>query len=246
MGEQSRMHLSRASLLRRLAAMTDGGETHYLPPGAPLDVTNLGLIDDDGERAGKAIDGSTTGAVAFVRPRDGMIVVPPFPVERAEVFLQIEPAPLVELLDRRRSVAVLLLKLGGFSVGFFRGDALVESKTGQRFVKNRHRKGGQSQRRFDRIREKQVDQLFDTACETAREKLAPYDAEIQHLFLGGTRQTVAAFRKECAWIERLGPRLMARLLPVPGDPRKSSLEAMPREIWSSDVYLLGRQPDVLR
>jgi hypothetical protein len=39
---------------------------------------------------------------------------------------------------------------------------------------------------------------------------------------------------------------MARLLPVAGDPRKSSLEAMPREIWSSDVYIFERPTDVLR
>ena len=133
---------------------------------------------------------------------------------------------------------MLLLRLGGFSVGFFRGTALVDSKTDQRFVKNRHRKGGQSQRRFDRIREKQVDELFGKACETARETLAQYEAEIEHLFFGGDRHTLQAFHKECSYFERFGARVMQRVLPVPGDPRRASLDAIPREVWSSEIYVV--------
>jgi peptide subunit release factor 1 (eRF1) len=143
----------------------------------------------------------------------------------------------VELLERRRVVAVCLLRLGGFSAGVFRGESLVDSKTAQRFVKNRHRKGGQSQRRFERIREKQVHELFGMACEESREKLGPYEEEIQHVFFGGDRRTLQAFRKECPYYDEVfGSRLMRRVLAVPGDPRRALLEAMPREVWASEVY----------
>ncbi|MBI5287620.1 MAG: hypothetical protein HY873_01470, partial [Chloroflexi bacterium] len=106
----------------------------------------------------------------------------------------------------------------------------------RRFVKNRHRKGGQSQRRFDRIREKQVHELFGMACEDARATFTPYESEIEHLFLGGDRQALIAFRKQCDYFERYGPRLMSRPLHIPGDPRKASLAAVPREAWASTMY----------
>ena len=144
--------------------------------------------------------------------------------------------PLVELLERPRTVAALLLRRGGFSVGLLRGGAVADSKTDQRFVKNRHRKGGQSQRRFDRIREKQVHELFAKACAEAREKLEPYEQEIEFVFFGGDRHTLQDFRKECTYFERFGDRVMSRVLLVAGDPRRESLDAAPREIWSSEVY----------
>ena len=75
-------------------------------------------------------------------------------------YSELHTKPLVELLERKRCVGVFLLRLGGFSVGLLRDGYVVDSKTDRRFVKNRHRKGGQSQRRFERIREKQIHELF--------------------------------------------------------------------------------------
>jgi peptide subunit release factor 1 (eRF1) len=182
---------------------------------------------------------SATGWALFERAADTMLVIPPFPVEQPLDLDRIDPAALVELLERRRAVALFLLRLGGFAVGFYRGDALVDSKTDRRFVKNRHRKGGQSQRRFERIREKQVDELFALACATARQKLTPYEDEIMHVVLGGDRRTLQAFRKQCRFFDHYGERLIDRVLHLRGDPRHASLEGAPRELWSSDVYTVA-------
>ena len=177
------------------------------------------------------------------RPRpyaEQLLVVPPFPISASATFDRIEAAPLLESVERPSVYAVFLLRLGGFSVGVFRDDALIDSKTDQRFVKNRHKKGGQSQRRFERIREKQVDELFKKACETARDKLSPHGATIEHVFLGGDRRTLLAFRKQCAYFDRFGDRLRARVLPVAGDPRHESLLRIPREVRSCDVWSVDR------
>lgn len=229
--------MARRRLLARLPDAGSPGRTLYRPLG---DVPPLDHLQPEArDRLSQPAESSETGSVLFVRPSETMLVLPPFPVERSLNADSIDPSPLVELLERERLVAVLLLRLGGFSVGVFRGELVVDSKTDQRFVKGRHRAGGQSQRRFERIREKQVHELFKKACETAREKLAPYEREVEHVFLGGDRHTLQAFRKECSYFERYGARLMRRTLPVPGDPRRSSLDAMPREIWSSDVWIVS-------
>lgn len=232
-----RLHLSRSALLSRLPPDGASGRTSYRTAGGVPALDGLALDADDAGRLAEIAAPSDTGSVLFAEPARVMLVVPPFPVERAFDFDALAPKPLRELLERRRAVAVLLLRLGGYSAGFFRGEALVDSKTGRRFVKNRHRKGGQSQRRFERIREKQIDEHFESACEAAQRVLTPYEAEIEQVLFGGDRHTLQAFRKECAYFARFGDRVLARVLPVPGDPRRAQLEAIPREVWSSDVFV---------
>jgi hypothetical protein len=232
-----RAHLTKRQLLAALPDSGAPGRTSYAVRESVPALDGLGLEAEDVGRLAEVAGASDTGCVLFARAADVTLIVPPFPVEEAVTYSELWPPILVELLERRRVVAVCLLRLGGFSAGVFRGESLVDSKTAQRFVKNRHRKGGQSQRRFERIREKQVHELFGMACEESREKLGPYEEEIQHVFFGGDRRTLQAFRKECPYYDEVfGSRLMRRVLAVPGDPRRALLEAMPREVWASEVY----------
>lgn len=236
MNEITREHVARGKLLKMLPDGGAAGWTSYRPPG---EGPSFGPLDVDPETAERfaaiALD-SDTGSVLFARADHVTLIIPPFPVVEAIDYSELYTRLLVELLERPRTVAVLLLRRGGFSVGFFRGGAVADSKTDQRFVKNRHRKGGQSQRRFDRIRERQVHELFAKACAEAREKLEPYEAEIEFVFFGGDRHTLQDFRKECTYFERFGDRVMSRVLLVAGDPRRESLDLAPREIWSSQMY----------
>jgi hypothetical protein len=228
--------VARGKLLRSLPDNGASGWTSYRPPGEAPPFDACGIDPETAAELAEIARASETGSVLFAHGGRATLIVPPFAVEEALDYSEVYTAPLVELLERPRTVAVFLLRRGGFSTGFFRDGFLVDSKTGQRFVKNRHRKVGQSQRRFDRIREKQVHELFAKACAEAREKLEPYEEEIQHVLFGGDRHTLQDFRKECTYFDRFGERLMRRILPVAGDPRRESLDAMPREIWSSEVY----------
>jgi peptide subunit release factor 1 (eRF1) len=205
-----------------------------------LDASWLSAEDRSGLESLAAT--AETGVIALETAVSAMIIVPPFPVEQGRRVEHIDTAPLRELLDRRRSYAAFLLRRGGYTIGFFRGEALVASKTDRRFVKNRHKAGGQSQRRFDRIREKQIHELFGKACEDLTATLTPHEAEIERLYLGGDRQSMIAFRKQCGYLDgTFRGRIASRLLPVASDPRKASLDAVPREIWTSDVYRIFRQ-----
>ena len=233
-----------------LAALPDPGSTGSTSYRRARETPSVEAFPGDADARDAMLEiaaASETGSALFVQPDRAMLVVPSLPIDISDDYSEIYARPLIEILDRPRTYAVFLLRLGGFSVGFFRGETLIDSKTDQRFVKNRHKKGGQSQRRFERIREKQVDELFGKACETARETLLPYEVEIQHAFLGGDRHTMQAFRKECSYFERFGDRLMSAVLHVPGDPRRAVLEAMPREVWSSDIWIItlnaSTQPD---
>ena len=159
--------------------------------------------------------GSETGAALFLSPDAGYLVLPPFPIVEASVHASWETGPLRSLLAQTRLVGVVLLRLGRYAVGVYRGRTLVTSKTDTRQVHGRHRAGGSSQRRFERRREKQARELFDEACRVVGAQLGPYERELEHVFLGGEAHTLRAFRERCRAMDALSDRVRSA---SPGRP----------------------------
>ena len=127
-----------------------------------------------------------------------------------------------------RTVAVLLVRLGGYAAGVFAGPggALVTSKVGSRLVHGRSAAGGQSQQRFARRREKQAAEALGAAADTAAAVLGPYQGKLDAVVLGGDRRSVAGLRDD----PRLRPFFdlaVERFLTVP-DPRLAVLRGTPR------------------
>ena len=226
--------LTRGSLLRLVdeieAALSCGGETAFLPPGDAADAEWEWLPD--------AARGSKTGLTLVRTESFEIAVAPPFPMERPSGreapggLLE----PLRELLQRKRLVAVVLLRLGAYAVGILYDGQLVLSKTGTRYVRGRHRAGGQSQRRFERNRERWVRELFDEVCDVCRSRMGPYAGEVQHLAIGGDPHVLGQFLKRCEWLAPLVDRLLPSRVPVrrPGLP---ALRRAGQAVWSSRVYV---------
>jgi peptide subunit release factor 1 (eRF1) len=143
-------------------------------------------------------------------------------------------APLRELLAKRRTVAVVLLRLGAYAVGVIDDGELVASKTGTRYVHGRHRAGGQSQRRFERNREQWIRALFDRVCQVAQDRFKPYEGRIDHLAFGGDRHVLARFMKACEALNALEDRLLRRTTPVER-PGLGALRQACDSIWESRV-----------
>jgi Actinobacteria/chloroflexi VLRF1 release factor len=138
-----------------------------------------------------------------------------------------------------RTVAVLLVRLGGYAVGVFSGSPprLEASKVGTRLVHGRSAAGGWSQHRFARRREKQAATALGAAADTAVAVFGPHLRRLDAVVLGGDRRTVAGLRDD----PRLGPYYdlaVDRFLTVP-DPRLAVLRETPRmfrcvRIWIAD------------
>ncbi len=139
---------------------------------------------------------------------------------------------LLAHVRRDRVVGVVLVRLGGCAAGVFSGRRLVGSKVDSRFVKGRHKKGGSSQRRFERRREGQARQALEQAAETAVRVILPHRRDLDAVVLGGDR---AALREvmEDARLRVLRPLLVEQVLEVP-EPRLRVLEATP------DAFLATR------
>ena len=211
-----------------------------LTPGTSLDSLRPGdsreaeWLDEMRSLTSDSVAASETGAVFFWSSVLQMLIIPPFPITDGFHKSGFYTSALRNLIRREPTLGVLLLRMGGYSVGLFRGQRLVASKTGTRYVKGRHSAGGTSQGRFARVREKQIHYLYVKVCSVMREKWEPYQRELDHIFLGGERHTLTGFIKECPFIQRLEPLIAERILTV-GEPRRRELDRMPRELWMSKV-----------
>jgi hypothetical protein len=136
-----------------------------------------------------------------------------------------------------RSVAVLLVRLGGYAAGVFTGpDAtLIASKVGSRLVHGRSAAGGTSQHRFARRREKQVNEALSAAADNAALVFGPHQAALDAVVLGGDKRAIAGLRDD----PRLRPYFalaVDRFLTVP-DPRLNVLRDTPRTFRAIRIRL---------
>jgi Actinobacteria/chloroflexi VLRF1 release factor len=160
---------------------------------------------------------------------------PPFPPIATGSHDGFEPGALLEHAARDRVVGVLLVRLGGHAAGVFSGTRLVDSKVGSRNVHGRHRKGGSSQRRFERRRGEQARVALEAAADVAARVLLPHRADLDAVVLGGDRRALAEVLDD----PRLRPlaRLATdRVLDVP-DPRLKVLQATPDRFRATVIRL---------
>ena len=162
------------------------------------------------------------------------LVLPPFPIDEEYMTSGYDVEPLRSLLSHDFLIALVLVRLGAYSIGICRGPELIDSKTGTGLVHARHKKGGSSQARFARHREKQIEQFLIRVCGHAREHVGPYARSLDYLVYGGARTTILLLRKRCPFLSQFDDRILRMLLDIP-DPRMAVLEKAVSTVWSTDV-----------
>ena len=163
----------------------------------------------------------------------------PFPSRKTGIADGNDASGLDEVYERDVTVGVVLLRMGRYAIGVVRGEKLLASKTDTRHVKNRHRAGGSSQRRFMRSRDRLIRELYDEACAVTRRIFEPHVDTIDCVLTGGERQTINGFLKRCEFLEKSDLPVMKRLLAVER-PSHKALESIHREVWKSRVLVFER------
>ncbi len=212
----------------------------YLPAG--LTETEIeSVINETAKTAeikaeiGNLAQSSKNGAVVFWGEESKCLILPPFPVAEKCVFGEYNVGPLRSLLHQELIIGLVFVRLGEYAIGVFKGEELLTSKIGTGLVHSRHRKGGSSQRRFERHREKQIESFFTRVCGHVRIQLEPQLAHLDHLVYGGERNTLLNFRKQCSFLERFDTRTMGAVLNV-RNPRQVNLKESIADIWSSELF----------
>jgi peptide subunit release factor 1 (eRF1) len=221
-------------------AVTEGKAISlYLPQGRPqARVENLlgrvfaataippGMVE--------VMAGSGTGAAFFWSLPRTYLVLPPFPIAEEYITNSYDVGPLRSLLSQDFLIGLVLVRLGAYSIGICRGTELIDSKTGTGLVHARHKKGGSSQARFARHREKQIEQFLDRVCGHVQEHIEPHARSLDYLVYGGARTTILSLCKQCPFLGQFENRILRMLLDIP-EPRKVVLEKAIDTIWSTNV-----------
>ena len=210
-------------------------ETLYIRPESMQSVLTLSKIAEPMTRSILQESGSSITGIVIYRTKEEVVVVePPFRVLKDSMLPAEDATMLKDIFDDTRCVGVVLLRLGRYAVGVLRGEVLLATKTDRRYVKNRHRAGGSSQRRFERSRQRLIRELYDKVCVVAFETFQPYESLISNIFFGGEKQTIRGFQKRCKPISSMRSKFHPRILQVDA-PNQKALESIHREVSMSTV-----------
>ncbi len=214
----------------------------YLPPGlAETDTRELIVktspIQEIPAEIVELVAESPTGTAIFWGTSRKLLVQPPFTLAEQFISPIVDIEPLHSMLESTLTVALILVRLGAFAIGLCQGEQLVTSKTGTGLVHGRHRKGGSSQRRFERRRENQARDFLKRVCGHARQQLEPHAPEISYLVYGGARTTIQSLKKQCPFLNQFEDRTLPPLLSIPR-PRRVVLEVAITDVWSSTIIEL--------
>jgi len=227
--------------LKELAGVSGGkAATFCLPPHLSPDQTQgvcqLGDIPADVHpHLIKLAAASGTGCYVFWSARQKCLVLPSFPTTEGRVTLPLDLAQIRSQLEKDLMIALVLVRLGSYAVGVFRGENLLTSKVGTGLVHGRHRQGGSSAHRFERHRDKQIEYFLTRVCQHAREQIEPYIKSLDYIVYGGARTTITLLQKYCPLLSKLETPALPPLLNIP-EPRQAVLENAITRVWSSTVY----------
>ncbi len=186
-------------------------------------------------RLGKTPEESGCGLVCLRTGDRALVIAPPFPVTESSQFNVWNEGPLWSLLDGERTVGVVLVRLGRYSVAVYRGGDLATSKTDSRYVKGKHHAGGTSQLRYTRVREGQIRRLYVKVCETIRTQFEPVADELDHVILGGEKFTLNGLLKVCPRLDDYKDITLKRRLNI-RDPKRDTLDDLGSTLHESRVW----------
>jgi len=227
------------TFLAELEATGGPADSLYIPSGLPLpEVGNLleKVLDPQAvpPELAELAAASKTGAVIFGSLSQTRLIVPPFPIRAEYCARGYVVEPLSSLLKRNFRVALILIRLGAYAIGLSEGESLVASKVGTGLIHGRHKKGGSSQQRFRRHREKQIEYFLTRVCGHIQEHVKPHALTPDFVVYGGAQTTILLLQKQCPFLARLGGEILPPLLDIP-EPRQVVLEKAVRRIWSTSV-----------
>ncbi|MDH5795486.1 MAG: peptide chain release factor aRF-1 [Candidatus Bathyarchaeota archaeon] len=140
------------------------------------------------------------------------VVVPPEPVNiylyRCDSRFHIEH--LMDFLKEKETFGILLVDTSGATFATLKGRRLEIVQDITSGIPGKHRAGGQSARRFERVREAQVVEFFKRVGEHANEIFLPIP-ELKGLILGGPGPTKSDFEKGRYLDYRLREKIIAAI-----------------------------------
>lgn len=225
-----------ASLLSKLSSLKSENDdllTVFLPRNASIEgIDSEGVLRTDltlNQLKKFKEEGSETGKVLFYCENLlSLLLKPPLPVKhqdwhKSETF---KVSPIQEQLNRE--IGYIFLSGSGSGVALFGGEVedfeIIEGK-----IKDKHKKGGFSQGRFERKREEEVKKHLDKVVEAGRE-FFPTDLKV--FALSGNKKMVSSL-KERNFLE--DKETFVKKIDISKLAGKKDLKNVFKEFWSGEL-----------
>ncbi len=181
-----------------------------------------------------AVDG--TAAHLRFRAADGATAEVTVPFGGLDTDVGADPvAALHAHLTAPRRIGIVLVRLGGYSLGVADGGVVDTSTTGSRLVHGRNRKGGSSSGRFARRRDNQARAALDAAAAAVARFLLPVADTLDAVVLGGDTAALDELRADRR-LTALLARAEPRVLDVP-EPRRAVLDDAARRAMAAEIVV---------
>lgn len=184
---------------------------------------------------------TSLGESVVVTASDGATatcVVPFGPLSTVGTLAGLCVDELVAHVSLPRRLGLVLVRLGGHSVGVADGGRVLVSRTGRRQVHGRSAAGGWSQQRFARRRSGQVREALQAAATDVFEVLGPLISPVSTLdavVLGGDRSALAVLRADPR-LAKVFALAAPRILDVPS-PRRTVLDDAAERAMSVEIVV---------
>jgi len=152
-------------------------------------------LDQDVKYMMQRIESPTGMALFYDIKKTGMVrmlMTPPFPICESKWKLDrvFDATQLQELLEQNQVICIVLAHAGETFIGISNREAVIDYKVVRSSVKEKHTKGGMSQRRFERLRDEDIKHHAEKARGVFEALVDEYKNELKMVVASGEHNLV--------------------------------------------------------
>lgn len=218
--------------------------TVYLRPNEPFtDLNGFDIeLEQDIKYLMQKIESPTGMALFYDMKRLGMvrmIMTPPFPIVESRWKLDrvFDTAQLQELLEQNKVFCILLAHAGESFIGISDRETFIDYKIVRSSVKEKHTKGGWSQRRFERLRDEDIRHHAEKARGVFEALVDDYKDKLKTVVASGEHNLIKAITGGGDSGYRYPFPLLIRSIDTKAKIEKRNIDKIRVLTWSARWYL---------
>nr|CBH39825.1 conserved hypothetical protein [uncultured archaeon] len=220
-----------------LRSRNDDLLTAYLRPEETVSDLDRFELDNSVKYMMARIESPTGIALFYDQKRGSMapqIVAPPFmiPESRWKLDYAFDTTQLQELLETNRIICIVLAHAGESFIGISDRERVIEYKIVRSSVKEKHTKGGMSQRRFERLRDEDIRHHGEKARSAFEALIAGYKSELEMVVASGEYNLIKMITQDNDF------PLLLRSIDPKAVLEKQNIDKIRVLVWSSRWYVL--------
>lgn len=157
-------------------------------------------------------------------------IIPPLPIKEEKETISSSFSFDYNLFTEPSVYSFAIIRSDIFIVGIYKNSELVFMDNIKSNIKSKHSKGGYSQKRFERKREKQISKHIQRSAEKFEQLIKNQEEEINLIAVGGEKNTIKKFKNKLQY------EIVSKTLDITGE-RKEALEKGRKNFWKTRIHI---------